>query len=66
MLKFHNNLSAYCTSGGLEEHYISAPLRGSIFTLSRGIFGQSRSFQKACVPIGCSTQRFLATDDAAS
>ncbi len=30
MKKIHNNLSAYCNSTGLKEHYTSAPLRGSI------------------------------------
>ncbi len=33
VLKSHNNLSAFCNSGGLKEHETSAPLPGSEFRL---------------------------------
>ncbi len=39
---FHNNLAAFCNSGGLKKHYISASLLGSVFRPSRDIFSQSR------------------------
>ncbi len=70
MLKFHNNPSAYCNLGGLKEHNKSAPLRGisvcSVLSLSQGIFSQSWSFQRAHVPIGCSTLCFLVTGDVST
>ncbi len=31
--KFHNNLTAFCNSGGQKEHQTSAPFLGSVFRL---------------------------------
>ncbi len=60
-LTSHNNLSAFCKSGGLKELQTSAPLLGSVhFSANHG------SFQRAHVSIGFSTLCLLVTGDVAT